>query len=155
MLCKAEAEKYWPMRVLNIRAGHLVGPFDYTDRLPYWVQRVAEGGKIVVPGRPDRSIQVIDVKDLATWVFDKAEKRKAGTYNVTGPDYELTMEELLNTCKAITNSEPEFVWIDEQFVLDHQITPWTDMPFWIPEQFPLEGENEPWKGSFRISIKKP
>lgn len=154
VLCEAEAEKYWPVRVLNIRAGHLVGPFDYTDRLPYWVQRVAEGGKIVVPGRPDRSIQVIDVKDLATWVFDKAEKRKAGTYNVTGPDYELTMEELLNTCKAVTNSDAEFVWIDEQFVVDHQITPWTDMPFWIPEQFPLEGENEPWKGSFRISIKK-
>lgn len=25
-------------------------------------------------------------------------------------------------------------WTDEQFVLDHQIQPWTEMPLWIPEQ---------------------
>ncbi|WP_394139457.1 SDR family oxidoreductase [Cytobacillus oceanisediminis] len=152
VLCEAEAEKYWPGRVLHIRAGQLVGPFDYTDRLPYWVQRVAEGGNIVVPGRPDRPIQLIDVKDIATWVFDMAEKRKAGTFNVTGPDHKLTMEELLNTCKSVTNSNAKFVWADEQFVLDHHIQPWTEMPLWIPEQFPLEGETKPWK--MCISVKK-
>ncbi|MGV3265345.1 SDR family oxidoreductase [Cytobacillus pseudoceanisediminis] len=152
VLCEAEAEKYWPGRVLHIRAGQLVGPFDYTDRLPYWVQRVAEGGNIVVPGRPDRPIQLIDVKDIATWAFDMMKKRKAGTFNVTGPDYELTMEELLNTCKAITNSDGQFVWVDEQFLLDHQIQPWTEMPLWIPESFPLEGETQPWK--MCISVKK-
>lgn len=154
VLSELEAEKYWPGRVLHIRAGQLVGPFDYTDRLPYWVQRVAAGGKILVPGRPDRPIQLIDVKDIATWVFEMAEKRKAGTFNVTGPDYELTMEELLNTCKGVSNSDTEFVWVDEQFVLDHQIQPWTEMPLWIPEHFPLEGETEPWKGTYCISIKK-
>ncbi|MGN7942112.1 SDR family oxidoreductase [Virgibacillus sp. 6R] len=154
VLCEAEAEKHWPGRVLHIRAGQLVGPFDYTDRLPYWVQRVAQGGKIIVPGSPNRLVQLIDIKDLATWVFNMAETRKAGTFNVTGPDYELTMAELLNTCKAVTNSDAEFVWADEQFVLEHKIQPWTEMPLWIPEHFSLEGEKEPWKGSFRISIEK-
>jgi len=152
VLCEAEAEKYWPGRVLHIRAGQLVGPFDYTDRLPYWVQRVEEGGKIVVPGRPERPIQLLDVRDIATWVFDMVQKRKAGTFNVTGPEYELTMEELLNTCKVVTNSDAEFVWVDEQFALDHKVQPWSQMPLWIPEQYPLEGETEPWKMS--ISIKK-
>lgn len=153
-LCEAEAEKHWPGRVLHIRAGQLVGPFDYTDRLPYWVQRVAEGGNIMVPGRPDRPIQLIDVKDIATWVFDMVEKRKAGTFNITGPDYELTMEKLLSKCKAVTNSNARFVWTDEKFILDHNIQPWTEMPLWIPEHFPLVGETEPWKGSFCISIEK-
>lgn len=154
VLCEAEAEKHWPGRVLHIRAGLLVGPFDYTDRLPYWVQRIEQGGKVMVPGHPDRPVQLIDIKDLATWVFNMAEIRKAGTFNVTGPDYELTMAELLNTCKAVTNSDAEFVWADEQFVLEHKIQPWTEMPLWIPEHFPLEEEKEPWKGSFRISIEK-
>lgn len=152
VLCEAEAEKYWPGRVLHIRAGQLVGPFDYTDRLPYWVQRVAEGGKIVVPGRPERPIQLLDVRDIATWVFDMVQKKKAGTFNVTGPDYELSMEELLNTCKAVANRDAEFVWVDEQFASDHKVQPWSEMPLWIPENFPLEGETEPWKMS--ISIKK-
>ncbi|MGM0776132.1 MAG: SDR family oxidoreductase [Bacillota bacterium] len=152
VLCEAEAEKHWPGRVLHIRAGQLVGPFDYTDRLPYWVQRVSEGGNIVVPGRPERPIQLIDVMDIAAWGFNMAENSKTGTYNITGPDYELTMEELLNTCKSVTNSKAKFVWADEQFVLDHQIQPWTEMPLWIPEHFPLDGEVKPWH--MCISVKK-
>jgi 2'-hydroxyisoflavone reductase len=154
VLCEAEAEKYWPGRVLHIRAGQLVGPFDYTDRLPYWVQRVEQGGKVLVPGRPDRPVQLIDIKDVATWVFNMAENRKAGKFNITGPDYKLTIEELLNTCKAVSNSDAEFVWAEEQFILEHKVQPWTEMPFWIPEHFPLEGETEPWKGSSFISIEK-
>lgn len=154
VLCEAAAENHWPGRVLHIRAGQLVGPFDYTDRLPYWVHRVALGGNVLVPGRPSRPVQLIDVKDIASWVFNMAENRKAGTFNVTGPDKELTMEELLNTCKVIINSDTDFTWVDEQFVLDHKIQPWTEMPLWIPKHSPLEGEKEPWTGSFSISIEK-
>lgn len=57
-----------------------------------------------------------------------AENKKVRTFNVTGPDYELTMEKLLNSCKAITNGNDEFVWANEQFVLDHKIQPWIEMP---------------------------
>ena len=154
VLCEEEAEKHWPGRVLHIRAGLLVGPFDYSDRLPYWVQRVAQGGKVMVPGRSDRPVQLIDVKDVATWAFDMTENRKVGKFNVTGPNDELTIEDLLNTCKAVTNSDAEFVWVEEQFLLESQVQPWTEMPLWIPESFPLEGETEPWKGGFFISIEK-
>jgi 2'-hydroxyisoflavone reductase len=154
VLCEAEAENHWPGRILHVRAGLLVGPFDYTDRLPYWVKRVAKGGEVLVPGRKDRPVQLIDVKDIAVWLFNMAEKRKAGMFNVTGPENELTIEELLNTCKAVTNSDAEFIWADEQFVLEHKVQPWTEMPLWIPEHFPIEGETEPWKGTFSISIEK-
>jgi 2'-hydroxyisoflavone reductase len=154
VLCEAEAENHWPGRVLHIRAGLLVGPFDYTDRLPYWVKRVAKGGKVLVPGRKDRPVQLINVKDIAVWLFNMAEKRKAGTFNVTSPEEELTIEELLNTCKAATNSDAEFIWTDEQFLMEHKVQPWTEMPLWIPEHFPIEGETEPWKGTFSISVEK-
>nr|GGG86941.1 hypothetical protein GCM10011398_35960 [Virgibacillus oceani] len=83
-----------------------------------------------------------------------AENRKTGTFNVTGPDYELTMKKLLNTCKLIANSDTELVWADEKFLVDHHVQPWTEMPFWIPEHFTLEGETEPWKGAGSISIQK-
>jgi 2'-hydroxyisoflavone reductase len=154
VLCEEAAEKHWPSRVLNVRAGQLVGAFDYTDRLPYWVQRVAQGGKVLVPGRPDRPVQLIDVKDIARWVFDMAESRRAGTFNVTGPDEQLTMERLLNTCMAAANSECEWVWAEEEFLLGRNVQPWTEMPLWVPEHFPLEGETEPWRGAFSIGIQK-
>jgi 2'-hydroxyisoflavone reductase len=152
--CENEAEQQWPGRVLHVRAGLLVGAFDYTDRLPYWVKRVAAGGETLVPGRPDRPVQMIDVKDVATWVFDMAEQRKAGKYNVTGPDPKVTMEELLNTCKSVANSDAEFVWASEQFMIDHGVQPWTEMPLWVPEHFALDGETKPWKGASSVSIDK-
>lgn len=152
--CEVEAEKHWPGRVLQVRAGLLVGSFDYTDRLPYWVHRVAQGGTVLVPGRPERRVQFIDVKDLAAWALNMAENRKAGTFNVTGPGYEMTMAEFLYTCKAVTGSDAEFVWADEQFMLENKVQPWTEMPLWIPEQFALEGASEPWKGSSFIRIEK-
>ncbi|MFZ7942921.1 SDR family oxidoreductase [Neobacillus sp. 19] len=154
VLCEAEAEKHWPGRVLHIRAGQLVGPFDYTDRLPYWIQRVAQGGKVLVPGRSDRPVQLIDVRDIASWVCTMAEHRKAGTFNVTGLNYDLAIEELLNTCKAVTNSDAEFVCMEEGFLLTHNVQPWTEMPLWIPENFPIEEETEPWKGAFSFNIEK-
>lgn len=107
-----------------------------------------------MPGRSDRPVQLIDVKDVATCAFDMAENRKTGTFNVTGPRNALTIEELLNTCKMVTNSESQFIWADESFLLEQQVQPWTEMPLWAPEHFPLEGEEEPWKGTFLINTQK-
>lgn len=55
---------------------------------------------------------------------------------------------------VLGKKDAKFVWVEEQFVLDHKIQPWTEMPLWIPEHFPLEGETEPWNGSFSINIEK-
>ena len=54
-------------------------------------------GEVLVPGRKDRPVQVVDIKDVANWGLNMAENNKAGIFNVTGPNYDLTMEELLNT----------------------------------------------------------
>lgn len=154
VLCEREAEIHWPGRVLNVRAGHIVGAFDYTDRLPYWVRRAAVGGTVLVPGRPDRPLQLIDVKDLAAWVFAMAEQRHGGTFNVTSPEGKLTMEELLHACRAVSNSDARFIWADELFFQKQGVQPWTEMPLWIPEQFAMEGQSEPWLGSFSINVNE-
>lgn len=83
-----------------------------------------------------------------------AENRNVGTFNVTGPNYELMIEELLNTCKKVTKSDAKFVWVEERFIREHNVQPWTEIPLWIPEFFPMEGETEPWKGTFSINIEK-
>lgn len=70
-----------PGRVLNVRAGLIVGPHDQTDRFSYWPHHVAQGGSVLAPGNPDTRIQFIDGRDLAEWVIEKAEERVASTYN--------------------------------------------------------------------------
>ena len=133
-LCEQAAEECLPGRVLNVRAGLIVGPFDYSDRFTYWPRRVAEGGEVLAPGRPDRQLQFVDVRDLADWIVRMAEARRAGTYNATGPDYVLTMERLLEECRATTGSDARFVWIDDRFLLEAGLTPWAEVPLWIPEE---------------------
>src|SRR5207249_4838220 len=127
-LCEREAEAAMPGRVLVIRPGLIVGPHDYTDRFTYWPVRVARGGETLAPGRPDRPVQCVYVRDLAEWAVRMVEARGTGTYHVTGPDYKLTMGRLLETCRDVTGSDARFVWVDEAFLLERGVRPWIELP---------------------------
>jgi 2'-hydroxyisoflavone reductase len=133
-LCEQAAEECMPGRVLTVRAGLIVGPFDYTGRFTYWPRRVAEGGDVLAPGRPGRQLQFIDARDLAKWIVQMAGARRAGLYNATGPDYVLTMGRLLEECRTVTGSDARFVWIDDRFLLEAGLAPWAEVPLWIPEE---------------------
>src|SRR5574337_1126119 len=100
-LCEQAAERVMPGRVLIIRPGLIVGSHDPTDRFAYWPQRVAQGGEVLAPGHPNRAIQMIDVRDLAEWIVQMVETGRSGVYNATGPDYALTMGQLLEACKTV------------------------------------------------------
>ena len=53
---------------LLARAGLILGPHEDIGRLPWWLTRVARGGRVVAPGRPDRPLQYVDARDLAAWL---------------------------------------------------------------------------------------
>ena len=67
-LCEQVVEEGMPNRVLIVRPGLIIGPYDYTDRFTYWIVRVARGGEVLAPGRPARPVQFIDARDLAAWI---------------------------------------------------------------------------------------
>src|SRR5207249_5769302 len=100
-LCERTVSGLYGERALNIRPGLIVGPHDPTDRFTYWPVRVARGGETLAPGKPDRPVQCVDVRDLAEWAVRMVEARGTGTYHVTGPDYKLTMGRLLETCRDV------------------------------------------------------
>ena len=52
------------------------------------------------PGDPDRPLQIIDARDLATFLLDLAEQRIAGAFNGTAPIGQTTMGELLRGRRA-------------------------------------------------------
>jgi 2'-hydroxyisoflavone reductase len=132
-LCEQAVETAMPGRVLNIRPGLIVGPYDPTDRFTYWPWRVAQGGDILVPGRPEHLIQFIDVRDLAEWTITMAEQRATGIYNATGPVPSVTLGEMLDASVQISRSSARLHWVSEQFLLDNGVQPWSELPLWIPE----------------------
>ncbi len=147
-LCEDAVDQVMPGRGLHIRSGLIVGPNDPTDRFTYWPVRVEGGGQMVAPDFPQCPVQFIDVRDLSEWIIRMAEARTTGVYNVTGPEKPYTLEHVLTSCKEVLDADTVVEWIDEQFLLDQEVAPWTGMPLWIPSS------DENTVGMGRINIDK-
>ena len=131
-LCEQAAEQANPGRTCNIRPGLIVGPMDRSDRFTYWPVRIARGGEVLVPDRPETVTQVIDVRDLAEYIVGCAEKQINGVFNATSPAEELTMGEIFDACKAVSGSDATFTWADGDWLEEQEVHAWSDMPVWVP-----------------------
>jgi 2'-hydroxyisoflavone reductase len=132
--CERAAEAALPGRVAHLRAGALAGPHDTAFRLAWWVQRIARGGEVVAPAPPERTLQLIDARDLAAWMLDLAERRVAGTFNATGPPGRDTMGDVLDAAVAATGAGARLRWFDDDALLAAGVEPWMELPLWIPER---------------------
>ncbi len=128
VLCEQVASKAFPKKSVIVRPGLIVGPGDPTDRFTYWPVRVARGGNILAPGKPEWGVQYIDVRDLASWMVLLCEKQTTGTYNALGPVKPTAFGDLLNACKSAAKSDATFCWMTQEFMKDNSIVPWKDMP---------------------------
>jgi 2'-hydroxyisoflavone reductase len=133
-LSEQAAEEAMPGRVLIIRPGLIVGPYDYSDRFTYWVARVARGGEVLAPGRPERFVQFIDARDLCEWTVTMAEQKAAGIYNANRAPEKITMQTVLEACKVVSDSDATFTWASEDFLLQENVSAWSAMPLWLPEE---------------------
>jgi 2'-hydroxyisoflavone reductase len=132
-LCEKIVQETYSERALIIRPGLIVGPYDPTDRFTYWPMRVKRGGDIIAPDRPQAPIQVIDVRDLSGFIIKLIEDNASGIYNATGPDKELMMGEFLDACKRVTGTVAALHWASREFLAEHKVEPWSDMPVWLPD----------------------
>lgn len=140
--CEEEVRSAFGNRALIVRPGLIVGPFDPTDRFGYWVARFvcpellgARDDCAVVPGPPDRFVQFIDARDLASWMVDMAERKAQGTFDACTPAGMWTMGTLVEHLAASARdagSRTVARWVDDATLMRHGVTPWTGLPLWIP-----------------------
>ena len=146
-LCEQAVQDIYGERALIVRPGLIVGPHDPTDRFTYWPVRVARGGDVLAPQKPEAAIQVIDVRDLADFTIKLIQDNASGIYNATGPDYDLTIGKLLEVSKQASNSNADFKWASVDFLNQHKVEAWSDMPTWVPD-------DEEGVGFSRIDVSK-
>jgi 2'-hydroxyisoflavone reductase len=139
-------EAYGPMKVaceqlvlagatsaMVIRPGLIVGPGDPTGRFTYWPLRVRDGGEVLAPGAPDDTVQVIDVRDLASWIVDSAEARRTGVVDGIGPVHRFA--DFLDRVADGVGVAPTWTWVDQEFLTDQGVDPWAgpgSVPMWLP-----------------------
>ncbi|WP_040407813.1 NAD-dependent epimerase/dehydratase family protein [Amycolatopsis nigrescens] len=119
-------------RALFPRAGLILGPYEDVGRLTWWLSRIARGGRVLAPGPPGLELQYIDVRDLAAWTLDAAERGLGGAYNLVSPPGHTTMRELLESCVDTTGADAELCWTEPEPILAAGVEPWTDLPVWLP-----------------------
>ncbi|NNE25758.1 MAG: NAD-dependent epimerase/dehydratase family protein [Saprospiraceae bacterium] len=115
-------------RSIIVRPTLIVGPGDRTDRFPYWTTRLEKGGDVIMPGSDSERIQYIDVRDLAEWMIRLLENEAVGTYNGSGPGFDMTTNAFAHGIHACYNSPVNFVQIDDiDFLQENNlfaIQPW-------------------------------
>jgi 2'-hydroxyisoflavone reductase len=134
-LCEQAVQDIFGLdRTLIVRPGLIVGPHDPTDRFTYWPVRVARGGDVLAPEKPEAPIQIIDVRDLSDFIIKLIQDNASGVYNATGPDYELTLGRLLEVSKQVSGSDAALHWASVDFLNRNKVEAWSDMPVWVPDE---------------------
>ncbi|MEU4448317.1 NAD-dependent epimerase/dehydratase family protein [Actinosynnema sp. NPDC050801] len=121
-------------RAFIVRAGLITGPGDPSDRFGYWPNRLSRGGRVAVPDATDQPAQHVDVRDLAAWIVDAAERRTTGTYDAIGPANPLSLV-LGEIAGAVAPQGTALVRIPEPVLKRHEVEPWTgprSLPLWLP-----------------------
>ena len=136
-LCEAEVSAVYGDRALLIRPGLIVGPHDASDRFTYWPWRGLQGGSILAPGRAERAIQFIDVRDLAGWIVRLLEQEATGAFNASSPPGDITMEQLVRTCSHLSKEDSKLVWVSDAYLTEQNVGAWIELPLWIPENAPI------------------
>ncbi|WP_033820409.1 NAD-dependent epimerase/dehydratase family protein [Kitasatospora sp. MBT63] len=120
-------------RSLLLNCGLLIGPHEPVGRLPWWLERIAAGGRVLAPGNPDRPMQLIDARDFAAFGLDLLERGETGRYITTGPAGRDTYGDFLGHCIRATGSDAELVWTDDNTLLAADVGPWVELPLWTPD----------------------
>jgi nucleoside-diphosphate-sugar epimerase len=131
-LCEQEVQAVFAERAVIVRAGFIVGPFDNVDRLPWWIRRIARGGRVAAPVGPDYPVQLIDARDIASWALSMAERGRGGVFNVCGADRPYRLGEVLDTVRRVTSADAELEWLPEEFLLAQGLVPDDEpFPYWL------------------------
>lgn len=122
---------------LILRAGLLGGPGDPSDRAGYWVARFAGAGDeaVLVPDLPDADVQLLDVRDLASFIVDAALRDVTGVMNVAGLPTPLT--EFLSMAADVAGHTGIRVGAGADWLVEHDVEPWMgprSLPLWLPEE---------------------
>lgn len=135
----AWSRAFGPARSVIIRPGLIAGPGDTSDRTGYWPSRMAapadpDGATVLVPEAVGQSAQVVDARDLATWVALLVDRGQPGSYDAVG--LPLPLAEHLTTAWDAAGRRARTLPVPDSWLLAQGVAPWAgsrSLPLWLPD----------------------
>ena len=143
VLCERAAQAAYPGASLIIRPGIVAGRHDPSERFTYWARRLARGGTVLAPERPDQPIQLVHAEDQARFIVSLLEAGTPGVFNTVGPDDRATFEDMIAACAEAAGTHPEVVWAPGKVLRDNGVN--------LQLSTPAKGT---WDGVFRRSNER-
>lgn len=144
-LCEKRVVARFPSHLI-IRPCVIAGVNDPTGRFTYWVDRLTSPGDHIVPPDLDSSVQVIDVRDIASWMIQAGAHATTGIFNAAG--HEQTFRQLIDTISQFGASSSRSVTYLRDELEAQEVKPWTSLPLWLPP------EDVSMRGFFRIDASR-
>jgi len=127
------------VRAMSVRPTVVYGPHDYTERFTYWVDRVENHDRVVVPSDGLSLWQMVYVEDVASALRVVAEEGTAGeAYNV-GDEHAPTLGEWVDLLAEACGTDIERVGASERELATAGLEP-TDFPIYRPSPHILTTE---------------
>ncbi|MFT3735031.1 MAG: NAD-dependent epimerase/dehydratase family protein [Rhodocyclaceae bacterium] len=114
--CEEILQQAMPHAHLVVRPGIITGPYDFTCRATYWIERLHYDGPIVTMRDGSVPIQWIDARDLSEWALRMAQARKCGAFNLAGPERTFQSRQLYTVCEKIAGRTGDWVYLPTDFV---------------------------------------
>jgi 2'-hydroxyisoflavone reductase len=116
--CERAAGEIYGSHMLTIRPTYVIGPHDHSYRFTWWVERLARGGTVLAPGRPEDPIQVIDARDQGTWIIGLVERSVTGAFHAASPAPPFGFGQMLEAiAAAVAPAGTRLAWVDTDFLL--------------------------------------
>jgi 2'-hydroxyisoflavone reductase len=131
--CGRAVEQFFDGGALIIEPGVIIGPHEHVGRLPWWLTRIAKGGRVLAPGDPGREMQLIDARDIAAFTLARAADGTTGRFVTSGVPGSATFGSWLGACVAVTGTAAELVWVPDQVLLEHDVQQMFELPLWLAD----------------------
>ena len=132
--CEEVLAEAFPDRIGIVRPGIVFGPFDPTNRFPYWVSRLDRYDEVLIPDAFDQPVQGIDVFDLAEFTVEVTEKHLAGAWNAVGVP--TTFGAVIDEIRNQVGKEHHLVVASHDEIKANEVKHWAELPLVFAPETP-------------------
>jgi 2'-hydroxyisoflavone reductase len=128
--CEQASTSLFGPDTIIVRPTYVIGPYDVSYRFTWWVDRLARGGDVLAPGNPSDPIQIIDARDMASWIVGLLATSVSGPFHAVSPAPPFGFGDMLAGIAAqVAPPGTKLRWVPSDVLLAEGVDG-ADMPLW-------------------------